>query len=395
MQIISKPNSAFISSLLYDINFIPTDVEQIKLTFVDGTPTVYINQQWFNTYETPHQASILVHEILHYALQHDLRKGLRDSKLFQRASDQVVNNLLLDMEYELPSQEEAFTDRKYKNTSVESVYQALVEEEYPNGDKGSNDQNQDNSNNDGKGSSFGNDLDFNSSSNGNSNSNSNITGRNQSIINAAKMLNKSAGTGMVDLDQLFEYINDSDQLDWAEVLRNYCDDICFGEMSYYRFNRRMLPRDLYLPDIYGENKIEHIAVAMDVSGSVSEEEIKSFLSEVKTIMKDLEPEKITLISFSDGVKEVLELTEKNIDSIKLKTGGGTRINPVLNTIKEFVIQPKFLITFSDMYIVDKVTEAQPYPIVWVSVDNDKPELPYMKGISTKDRILYISTEKTK
>ena len=125
LHILGKQQSAFIASMLYNLNIEPANVSKVKLVATEEKSSIFLNEDWFNNFPTEEQASILVHEVLHYTLQHDLRMGRRDPEIYQKACDQVVNNLLLDMGYTLPEAEQSFTKTKYQNMAVEAVYKDI------------------------------------------------------------------------------------------------------------------------------------------------------------------------------------------------------------------------------------------------------------------------------
>ena len=59
--------------------------------------------------------------------------------------------------------------------------------------------------------------------------------------------------------------------------------------------------DLFLPDYKSENKISKVAVAFDVSGSVTKAQIKAFLNEMKVIKNQLDPETMDVVSFNHEI----------------------------------------------------------------------------------------------
>lgn len=381
LKILSKQNSAFISSMLYNLTFVENpSIDKIQLDCSTEGEFVHINPEWFLGYETNHQASILVHEVLHYAMQHDIRRGPRDEKLYQKACDQVVNNLLLDMEYELPEEEKAFTQSKFKNMSLEAVYNNLEEEEKQNQKNNKNNKNGSGSgsNNPNSGSSFGDDV-----SNQSNITQTNKNKRNQQLLNAdavEKMQsNKSIANCGQDFEQLFKEIKEG-KLDWRTVLAGFVDEITQNEVSYHQFNRRYLPMDLYFPDTKGIATIGKIALAFDVSGSVSEEETEAFLAEIKKIKDDINPEIISVTTFNHKIVDQFEIKQDEpLDSIKMRISGGTALTPVFNYYNSPENQPNFLIVFSDMY-VDDFPEKTPYPVIWVSINNPDAEIPFGKVI---------------
>ena len=184
LHILNKKHSAFIASMLYNLSIEPANIDKVMLYCTSDKNSVLLNEDWFNGFNTAEQASILVHEVMHYTLQHDLRIGRRDKDIYQKACDQVVNNLLLDMGYELPQEEKDFTRTKYNNMSVESVYKDIEQET-----KQKNPKQPPNS-------SFGNDI---PESNSNIPDQTQQNRRNQQIL-SADMSNQAQGNQSVGKD---------------------------------------------------------------------------------------------------------------------------------------------------------------------------------------------------
>lgn len=367
LHILNKKQSAFISSMLYNLKIEATNIDKIQLHTSEEKNAILINEDWFNQHQLAEQASILVHEVLHYSLQHDLRLGQRDPEIYQKACDQIVNNLLMDMEYELPNYEKNFTKPKYHNMAVEAVYKDIEQEQQDN-------KNQNQNNNSGSG--FGSDLVFQSGSTAQQNQ------RTQQVLSAdmsqQAQSNKSIGSDGSVFEQFFKDIKEG-KLDWRTILAQYVDEISQNEMSYINFNRRYLPLDLYLPDTKGENTIERIALAFDVSGSVTEPETKAFLAEMRKIKNQINPEVMSVTTFNHQIVEQFNITkDKDLAQVTMKISGGTNLEPVFKYYNETKNNPLFLIVFSDMELY--LPKKPKYPVIWICINNPDWKAPYGKII---------------
>ena len=368
LHILNKKHSAFIASMLYNLDIEPANVDKVVLYCTSDKSSVLLNEDWFNSFNTAEQASILVHEVMHYTLQHDLRIGRRDKDIYQKACDQVVNNLLLDMGYELPQKEKDFTRTKYNNMSVESVYKYIEQET-----KQKNPEQP-------PSSSFGNDIPESSSSIPDQ---TQLNKRNQQIL-SADMSNQAQGNHSVCKDgdifsKLFKDIKEG-VLDWKTVLAGYVDDISRSEMSYHQFNRRYLSMGLYLPDIKDVVKINRVALAFDVSGSVSEKETKAFLAEMRKIKSDINPEVMSVTTFNHKIVAQFDITEdSDLDEVTMDVSGGTKLTPVFEYYDKVENQPNFLILFSDM-LVNAFPEKTSYPVIWICINNPNFTAPFGKTI---------------
>lgn len=387
LTLAKKPHFTFFSSLLYGFILEPTnEIKTISLNSIEKK--VHINPNWFNELNNEHRMTALTHEMLHYVLQHDIRLGAKNPKRFQEASDQVVNNLLNDMDFKLLPESEANLNTSYAKRSVEDVYTEILKkydeppEENNNGDSPysgnspaeSNLPNPSHANGD---DPLGNDLSYTQPTNQQQNQrNSDVTKANMANKLASS---KEAGDMGNVLEQFFEKIADG-KLDWKIVLQEHLDSITRGDKSYDRLERRYLPYELYLPSNQSENHIEKVAIAFDVSGSVSEEQIEAFLREMKNVKESCDPEVMDVITFNHNlVQELTFEQDEEIEDISMYSGGGTDLYPVFEKYSENSKKPKFLIVFSDLYC-PPIENAPDYDVIWVCIDNPTAEVNFGKLI---------------
>lgn len=368
LRLINKPHNAFIGSLLYDLNIVPN--YSVKDAFLDSIKQeMHLNPEYFCRLTHEQQATVLAHEVYHYALMHDLRRGQRDSELYQKAADQVVNNLLADGGFELPIDIEV--DPKYAKQSTETVYNMMEDDIKNNGDSNNNinNTNGNSGSGNGSGSSLSNDL------NTNQQIDQDAINKVQASITKADAAEElangtsmSAGNSGSVFETLFKKIKEG-KLNWITILQEYMDELTQGEQSWARLNRRWLPYDIYAPDVVSENHIEKVALAFDVSGSVSQAEIRAFLNEMKLIKNQLDPETMDVVTFNHKIVDIFTIAkEDNFDEVKMNIDGGTNLHPVFKHYMKKENQPKFLIVFSDLYC-EAITEPTPFETIWVCINN--------------------------
>jgi len=104
-------------------------------------------------------------------------------------------------------------------------------------------------------------------------------------------------------------------------------------------------------------KLNKVVVLIDTSGSIGENELKRFVSEVYGILR--ETSKVVVIPWDATVYDPIELRGMS-DINKLKTsiqgGGGTMIYPALKLVDEKFSSYDMFIIFSDWYIGDINTD---------------------------------------
>lgn len=371
LRLINKPHNAFIGSLLYDLKFEPSyKTQYVEIDSYLGI--IRANPNYFCTLTHEQQATVLAHEVYHYALMHDSRRGARDPELYQKAADQVVNNLLASGGFEMPPFVEF--DTQYKNMSTEAVYRHMEK------DSQNDDDDDDSSSNN---CPLGNDLK--SSNNGATNQ------IQQNILKANASEELTTGQGMQAgksgsvFDELFKDITEG-KLNWVQVLQEYFDEITQGEQDWARFNRRYLQYDLYLPDTKTENYISKVAIAFDVSGSVSRGQIKAFLNEMKIIKNQLNPELLDVVSFNHKIVDIFSIHgNDDFNKVKLRISGGTDLEPVFKHYTNPKNEPKFLIVFSDLEC-PPIKKKPNFETIWICIDNPNAKVNFGKliHITSKD-----------
>lgn len=369
LAILNKKNFAFFGSILYKLVPVMTDRGTIAL---DGSSNkMYINANWFNGLSHEHKASALAHEALHYALQHDIRMGRKNPDLYQKACDEVVNNLLMDCSFSLPH--DVPVNRHYQNQSTELVYKQ-VEQDFHDNNRDKNDLNNDNP--------FGNDLPRNQPNISQNSINERNRVSNQADLANQMATGKSMGTSSDTFAEFFKNINEG-KLDWKTILSEHFNELTQGEPSYHDLDRRLLSLGYYEPVNESENKVKRVALALDVSGSITEQQIQIFLNEIKAIATNLEPEEIHVMTFNTGIVNTFSLKEPfKFNEIKLDIGGGTNLKPVFKYYNEKDNIPDFLVVLSDLECTPIKVEPT-YPVIWLCFDNERAETHFGKLIHIK------------
>ena len=93
-----------------------------------------------------------------------------------------------------------------------------------------------------------------------------------------------------------------------------------------------------------------IAIGIDTSGSITDNDLKIFLSEIKGIMESYDEYKIYVFGWDTAVHNSGTFTSENLEDIAEFTpggGGGTDPHCVWDYLKDNDIEPKKLIMFTD------------------------------------------------
>jgi predicted metal-dependent peptidase len=151
-----------------------------------------------------------------------------------------------------------------------------------------------------------------------------------SLIEAAKMRGwgKITGPGRAAIESLITPA----KIPWRQLLTNALSAYVHGygnekESSWSRRNRRMLP-------FPGYRRIENrVKVYIDVSGSISQHEIKTFFAQIERIIKDVS--QMTVSQWDTQIKDTFESYKRgDWKKIKMRGGGGTDVQCVFDHAKE-------------------------------------------------------------
>lgn len=194
-------------------------------------------------------------------------------------------------------------------------------------------------------------------------------------------LQKQAGSIPGQLERIVDEFL-SPVIPWEQVLFNWFTDLITEDYSWRRPNRRY--QDMYLPSLQSdEQRLTCLHYYFDVSGSVTDQMIKRFNSEVKYIKDTFNPEKLVLIMFDTQIHEVYEISENDVfDRIKVTGRGGTCLKCVHVHIEE--TKPTAAIIFTDLECSPMQPLKVPVPIIWTVADNPYAKVPFGQIIHIKE-----------
>jgi len=128
-----------------------------------------------------------------------------------------------------------------------------------------------------------------------------------------------------------------------------------------------------------------IVLVIDTSGSVPARVYDRFLKEAHTILQELRPERLHLLSVSHYVCEAVTLERGDDMPLSLKGGGGTAFQPAFDWVQRENIQPDVLVYLTDGVAYDiNSLQAPDYPVLWVSTLCQPEHYPFGDTIMTTD-----------
>ena len=208
----------------------------------------------------------------------------------------------------------------------------------------------------------------------------------EAIRQGAMIAGKLGSGGDRDLAELLE-----PQIDWREVLREFITSTCSGSdySTWQRPNRRYISAGVYMPSGISE-QVGELVVAIDTSGSIGQNELGHFLSEVKSICEVVKPDKVRLLYWDTKIcqDEKYEMHEIDdlVKSTKPKGGGGTMIECVPEHMTKEGIKPQACIVLTDGYLGGSWGKWS-CPVLWCIIDNKSATADVGKTVHIKRREL--------
>jgi len=339
IALMQKPNTAFFSSILMSLRVVWDDPKCPHRAATNGRD-LFLNSEWFLSITPAQRVGVLVHESQHVAYDHMGRIGARSQDKWNRAADYCINLQIHKAKLELPDPH--LYDEKYEGMTAEKIYSLLPEN--PQGD-------------------YMSDL-MPVPSGSLAEHTQHVR---EVLVRAAqqsKQSNDAPGTIPGDVELYLDNLLNP-KLPWYSILRKFFKSFDKSDYSFRLPNRRFMPQH-YLPSMHGR-KLMDLAIAVDISGSVSDDDFKRIVSEVNGILKMLKPNKITLLQFDTKICSI-HIIKSVMDLMKVKfTGrGGTIIEPVLKWADDHRPQALLVMTDGGFYFHGPQTTV---PTVWVIHDN--------------------------
>jgi predicted metal-dependent peptidase len=157
------------------------------------------------------------------------------------------------------------------------------------------------------------------------------------------------GTLPGTLEQLFEEVL-RDRTDWRSVLYRFITQHLPSDFTWSRPSKKSLALDTYFPLVIREG-IEGI-VAIDTSGSMSDELVAICIGEVQSILRSFTNISIRVITCDAKVQDCFELTGEDAPvisrKITIRGRGGTSHVPVAKYIKKHFPHTKFILCLTDL-----------------------------------------------
>jgi predicted metal-dependent peptidase len=316
-----------------------------ELFETDGV-TLFVDSEKAAPYTDKQLKYQYAHTLLHVMLKHPFRLGGRDSKVWNRSSDVVINLLLKDFERIGERREDEVLLEKFSDMSVEEVYNALYEEN-PEGEGRPDEENPqeqklDIIENEGDSEAAMEELDT-------------------LIVQAMGAAQKQGNIPASFLEVIHEVIRP--KIDLETLLHSYLSESFFDKQSdFSRPNRRFIHQGLYLPGYKAERNRLNLYIALDRSMSITTELFSKFLGIIDAVLRMSADFSVSVIPFDESVDEA-SIVSYDAQSLKpptlsfAKGNGGTEFTPVLEYLQHKNSYESLLMVLSDGFFkIEKAAE---------------------------------------
>lgn len=340
------------SKLLVEYPFFGTLASKLELSqnadiqaFKSNGKILEYNSDFFAEISLAEMEFVLANAAMHASLAHESRKNSRSGWLWQLSTDYAINDMLVENGLQRP--ELAHYSKRFSGLYAEEIYAQLKEEflrdelEYE-----------------------ADDIEDVEKSNEQKSKESQIVEDELFDEFAKAILEKEEKNSELprSLERFFSLKSNS-KIDWRDELRVALDRFSRDDYTQMPPNKKFLHLGIYLPSSTSEKF--KLVVAIDSSGSVDEELLGEFLSELNFLMNSITNYEINLLVCDDKIRS--HTTFYGGDNLEAKVfgGGGTDFRPVFEFIKENLQDSKLLLYFSDLEGIFPQDEPS-YSVKWIT-----------------------------
>ncbi|VAW90651.1 hypothetical protein MNBD_GAMMA21-1731 [hydrothermal vent metagenome] len=378
--IIDKP---FLGALVLRLPMIMADPGWCKTTATDARQFFY-NPGYIEQLSLSEAQFILAHEALHCALSHFARREHRIKHRWDIACDYAINPLLTKDGLQAPPG--SLLLREFDGMTAEEIYPCLDDSEneqtldqhlydQPEDQKRNQDsspeppppkpEDQDDSDN---GASPQQQPDENTQGAPqppplSQDEQDNLSVQWQQRLAGAAQQAMQAGKLSGDMARLVDFLIQP-QLPWRMLLARYMTSLARDDYNYTRPSTRRGDPAIF-PSLRSSQV--DVIIALDTSGSISQTEMKEFVSEIDSIKGQMRA-RIVLHACDANLAEQGPWTFEPWEEFELpediKGGGGTDFRPIFKWTETLDQTPDLLIYFTDAE--GRFPESEPfYPVIWL------------------------------
>jgi predicted metal-dependent peptidase len=314
------------------------------------------------------------HEVLHCCFQHFTRLQHRDIKLWNIAGDFVINDDLISSGFTLPGKPLPFAafnnpqykgitghllDPQFKGMNTEEVYE-YIERNIPKVtiqiSSGSGDGK------DGEGQDPGGCGGV-MEAPGNGASQDDVKHTWEASVRAAVAVARHNNAGNIpgSLQRLVEQLQ-RPKVSWRDLTRNFIDQSMTKDVSWSRISRRSASIGVLMPGLISD-RMHHLIMIVDISGSINEKMMTEFVSEVAGALDQGTADMISVVYADTEVRHVDEFVQGDVVKVKTFDGGGTDFRDSFKWVTNNAPDASCVIYLTDL-CVNEFGEDPGCPCLW-------------------------------
>ena len=302
---------------------------------------------------------VLANGAMHQSLAHENRQNRRSGWLWQMATDMAINDMLVENGLERPS--EAQYRVRFQGMYAEEIYAELKADilrdddnlEYEADDTGDV-QGGDDKLDSRVGMPSGSLVPY-----------AEEILQEQLLAEEAISLLESEfkrGEAPSHIDRFFK-LDFFGKVDWRDELKSALDRYFRDDYLLIPPNKKFISQGIYLPSTTSQTF--RLVIAVDSSGSVDEELLSQFLSEVNFLMSLVSHYQIELIVCDEKIHSHKTFYSGETLEVDVKGGSGTNFRPVFEFIESAFDDVKLLLYFTDLE--GRFPQREPnYSVKWVT-----------------------------
>lgn len=330
------------------------DDERVPSAATDGK-TMWYNSKFMENLSSEERQFIIAHEVMHLSMGHGWRKGDRDHSIWNQAGDYSINEILTKAGLKMPNV--GLLSQSFFDKDVEEIYSIIYQNPPKGGGKGKKGNGSDNDKVSDPGM-CGAIIECDSKE-----ETKQIQAEwKAALAQAAQMCRGDIPSG---LKRMIEDVLNP-PLPWYILLRDFVEKNARNDYNWSKPNRRYFPMGLVLPSLISE-QIPEIAMFVDTSGSISQEQLNKFTAEASGVLMAYDTT-LRVFSIDAAIQSEQEFTKSDMPfTVEVKGGGGTDFRPAFEEIYKKGYSPACAIYLTDLQ--GRFPDKEPdYPVLWVSTD---------------------------
>ena len=325
--------------------------ENIQSFKSDGKVLEY-NDEYLEELEIDELAFIFANAAMHKSVAHENRKNSRSSWLWQMATDMAINDMLVENGLSLPYG--AHYRSRFRGMYAEEIYAELKSDmlrddedlEYEADEAGDVEQNEEDKTQTQK------ELQ------------EEILQEQLAAEEAISLLESEFKKGEAPsfIERFFK-LDSLGKVDWRDELKSALDRYFKDDYLLIPPNKKFLSQGIYLPST--SSQTFRLVIAVDSSGSVDEELLSTFLSEVNFLMSLVSHYQIELIVCDEKIHSHKTFYSGESLDLEIKGGSGTDFRVVFEFIDREFDDVKLQLFFTDLQGKFPLNEPI-YNVKWIS-----------------------------